>query len=113
MKIFIIDDELCIRDTLSLYFRIVGHATITASSVKIAKAIIERETFDVALVDFWIRDRKGTEIVRLIKERRPEAKIIGMSGTEQGHTFNIAGADAFINKPFNNEEILALINRYI
>ncbi|MBI4682951.1 MAG: response regulator [Nitrospirae bacterium] len=110
MKIFIIDDELCIRAALSIYFSIEGHTTITASSVKEAEAIIERETFDAALVDFCIRDRKGTEIVRLIKEKRPDAEIIGMSGTEQGRTFNLAGADAFIRKPFNNKEILELIN---
>ena len=109
MKIFIIDDECLIRDFIAEYFNIEGHTIITASSVKGAKAIIERETFDVAFVDFWMPDGRGTEIVRLIKTKRPAAKIIGMSGRDQGNSFCTAGADSFIRNPFDTEQILELI----
>lgn len=110
MIILIIDDERCIRDSLAEQFKMEGYITISASSLKEAKTVIERESFDIALVDFWLLDGKGTEIVGLIKTIRPGSKIIGMSGTEQGSTFRIAGADSFIQKPFNDKEILNIIN---
>lgn len=111
MKFLIIDDQHLIRNSLAEYFRLVGHTAITASSVKKARAIIERETFDVALVDFWMADGNGTDLISLIKTKRPDAKVIGMSGTEQGGTFYTAGAHSFIKKPFNDEELMTIIDQ--
>ncbi len=109
MKILIIDDQHLIRNYLAKYFRVTGNTAITASSVKKARTLIEKETFDVALVDFRMLDGMGTDIVSQIKEQRPKAKIIGMSGTEQSSSFYKAGADAFIKKPFNDKELMTVI----
>ncbi len=106
MKILIVDDERINLDSLSQCFGYEGHTTITASSVLEAKVIVESEIFNLALIDFWLVNGKGTEIVRLIKKLRPEAKVIGMSGTEQGSTFSKAGADFFIKKPFSGIKLL-------
>jgi DNA-binding NtrC family response regulator len=111
MKILIINNQRLNQNRLSEFFRMKGHAATIASTVKEAKALIERETFDIALVDFRMLDGKGSEIVNLIKEKKPEAKIIGMSETEQSSTFYKAGADSFIKKPFNDKEILEILNR--
>lgn len=72
-------------------------------------AILVRETFDIAIVDFSMPDGKGTEVVRFIKTQKPETKVVGMSGTEQSNKFYTVGADFFIKKPFSVEQILKVI----
>ncbi len=105
MKIFIMDDERLICNFLTDILSIEGHSTITVSSIREAVSLIENETFDLAIVDFRMIDGYGTEIVRLIKTLRPGIKVIGMSATEQGNTFYRAGAEYFIEKPFNIDHI--------
>ena len=109
MKILIIDDETLMCTYISDLLVLEGHATITAYSVDEAKKVIERETFDIALVDFQMLDGEGTEIVRRIRKRRPVSKVIGMSGTDRNSKFLEAGADSFIMKPVTVEKILEVI----
>ncbi len=109
MKIFIMDDERLICNYLTDLFSIEGHSTISVSSIVEAVSLIEKETFDLAMVDYRMIDGYGTEIVRHIKTRRPEVKVIGMSATEQGNTFYRAGAEYFIEKPFNMDRILEVL----
>lgn len=109
MRILIVDDEYYIRNYLTALFEMRGHRPIFASSVRDAKAILMRETFDIAIVDFSMPDGKGTKVVRFIKTQRPGTKVVGMSGTEQSDTFYAAGADFFIKKPFSAEQILEVI----
>ena len=106
MKIFILDDERLICNYLTDLLSLEGHTTISVSSIKEARALIEKETFDLAMIDFRMIDGRGTEIVRLIKARRPEVKVMGMSSMAEGEKFYMAGADYFIEKPFNIDRLL-------
>lgn len=109
MNILVVDDEYAILDFFRDLFGDIGHTLITASSVKEAKKIIEKDAFDIVIVDFSMPDGEGTEVVRFIKIQKPETKILGISATEQCNTFYKAGADFFINKPFSVEQVLEAI----
>lgn len=107
MKILIIDAT----ESLAEYSNTAVYTVLTASSLTEAKAVIERDTFDLALVNFRMLDSKGPEIVNLIKDKKPGIKIIDISEKDQSGEFYTAGIDSFIEKPFDDKEILEILNR--
>ena len=111
MKIFIMDDQIFALDRFSEYLRIEGHITTTASSIKEAREAIERETFDVAFVNFRAMDGKHAEIVNVIKVKNPRAEIIDMSGAEQSSILYTAGTNPLTERNFSGTKILEIPNR--
>jgi DNA-binding NarL/FixJ family response regulator len=51
---------------------------------------------DFAIVDLWLTEMSGYELIRLLKRRSPKMKIIAASGERLARTAIHAGADAFI-----------------
>jgi DNA-binding NtrC family response regulator len=111
MKILIIDDQGLNQNHFPGLFRMKGHTAMTASSIEEARAAIERDTFDLALINFQLLDSKGPEIINLIKDKKPETKIIDISEKDQSGRFHNTGIDSFIEKPLNDKEILEILNR--
>jgi len=72
--------------------------------------ILELENFDLVLLDLALPGQSGLELLPLIKERQPELPVIMI--TAYGTVDNVveavrAGAENFVQKPWDNEKLLA------
>ena len=110
----IVDDERGARMTLEVSLRLSGYDVVTASGGREAIALGQRQRFDVVLTDIFMPDVTGLEVVREFRRFSPDTKIIAV--TAQG-SLEIAlqaieeGAFDFIAKPFDLDEVLALVGR--
>ena len=99
---------------LEVPLRLSGYDVSTASGGREAIALGESKKFGVVLTDIYMPDLNGLEVVRAFRRLDPETKIIAV--TAQG-SLEIAmraieeGAFDFIAKPFNIDEVLALVAR--
>jgi len=68
------------------------------------------EEFDYIIGAFELPGMKGIELVSRLRERFPNAIIIGMSGVDKGKDFLCAGANDFLQKPFVPYRIAMMID---
>ena len=113
-SILVVDDERGARMALEVPLRLSGYDVVAASGGREALALGQQKRFDVVLTDIYMPDILGLEVVREFRRFSPDTKVIAV--TAQG-SLEIAlqaveaGAFDFIAKPFNIDEVLALVSR--
>jgi signal transduction histidine kinase/CheY-like chemotaxis protein len=89
-----------------------GHQVTVAGDGRVALAEIERENFDVILMDVQMPEMDGLEATRLLRARGVRAPIIAMTAhAMQGDRDRClsAGMDAYVSKPIQPEEVFEAI----
>jgi DNA-binding NtrC family response regulator len=115
-SILIIDDDTHVRKTLSSILLDEGYCVETVENGKQAIRALEKAYFDLALVDIELPDMKGTELLLRLKEKQPKmAKIIitGFPSLENAIKAVNEGANGYILKPFDAEELLKIIRKQL
>lgn len=113
-NILIIDDEENMRGTLSDILEDSGYCVASIAKGKDAFELIKKKDFDIVMVDIKLSDMNGIEILRATKEINPETAIIMMTGyasTESAIDALNKGAYAYVTKPFNLDEVKAIIKK--
>ncbi len=111
-KILIIDDEQYILDSLSDVLSDEGYVCLTALDGFEGIRIIEQENPDVVLLDIWMDEIDGIEVLKRVKSIYPTLPIIMISGhgtIETAVQTTKLGAFDFIEKPLSLEKVLILI----
>ena len=109
-SILIIDDEAAIRESLETLLAIEGYNVETARNAEDGLAMLAASPRDLVLLDFALPDRNGLEVLDEIRQRDPELPVIMITayGTVENAVKAIqAGATNFIQKPWDNEKLLA------
>lgn len=110
-KILIVDDEPHILRLLHGTLTRAGYQVSEAASARQALAQLESFQPDVVLLDLGLPDRDGMELVPLIKDRSSATLVIvsAREATEEKVTALDLGADDYLTKPFDTEELLARV----
>jgi len=111
-KILIVDDEKLIRMTLSRIISSAGYDVDVAEDGAHAKAIIERQHFDLVITDLVMKEVGGIEVLNYVKEISPDTIVIVMTAYASMESSLEAlrqGAYDYLLKPCNNEEVLMRI----
>jgi CheY-like chemotaxis protein len=112
--ILIVDDEKNIRLTLSQVLEILGAEIDSASNGEEALAKLEEKDFGLILLDIRMPGMDGMEVLRRVREIRPDIRIVMITayGTiESAVEAMKLGAVDFLQKPFDPEEIRELVSR--
>ncbi|HYK36031.1 sigma-54 dependent transcriptional regulator [Alloacidobacterium sp.] len=115
-RILIIDDEISIRESLETLLTIEGYNIDTAPEGESGLDLIDRSSYDLVLLDFALPGKNGLEILQLIRERNPDLPVIMITayGTVDHVVEAIrSGAQNFVQKPWDNEKLLADIRSAI
>ncbi len=108
--VLIVDDESGIRESLQTLLEFEGYEVETAADGAEGLARLADRPFDLVLLDYALPERNGIEILRDIRERDSELPVIMITayGTvENAVNAMQAGASNFIQKPWDNEKLLA------
>lgn len=111
-KILIVDDEKDLAFLLGEILENKGYQVTVAKTAKKAIEMIEKERFDLYLLDIILPDINGVELFLKIKGLFPESKAIMMTGFAVEDLIESAikhGAYACIYKPFDLQKLFAMI----
>jgi two-component system, NtrC family, sensor kinase len=113
-KILLIDDEEANVRVLAMSLRSDGHEVVSALSGEEGLEVFFREAPELVLTDIKMPGMDGIEVLQRIKERKPEAEVIIITG--HGDIDNAIealkfGASDFINKPIRDEVLAVAIQR--
>ena len=108
--VLIIDDEAAIRESLETLLQLEGYAVESAASGEEGLASLGERSFDLVLLDLALPDRNGIELLAEIRTQDPGLSIIMITayGTVENAVKAMqVGAANFIQKPWDNEKLLA------
>ena len=112
IKILVVDDELSMREFLSILLEREGYDVSVAGSADEALRLIELSLFDLVLSDVQMPGLSGIELLSRIKQLSPETEVLmitAFSTAEHAVEAMRLGAYDYIAKPFKIEEIKQLV----
>ena len=115
-RILIIDDEAAIRESLETLLTLEGFTVASAPEGAAGLEMLSRNEYDLLLLDLALPGESGIDLLPRITEVQPELPVIMI--TAFGTVGNVvdairAGADNFVQKPWDNEKLLADIRSAI
>jgi DNA-binding NtrC family response regulator len=111
-RILIVDDEANIREVLDRGLSRAGYKCVTAESADSAAEILEREEFDLALMDVTMPGRTGTDFLPEINAKYPDMVVLMLTGVADVDTAVKAmrsGAYDYVLKPASLPELMVRI----
>lgn len=114
--ILILDDEKSQRDILTGYLKKKGYRIFSGSSGNEGIDIVKNNIVDIVLSDYKMPDKTGLEVLNEVKAVNPEIGfvIITAYGTiENAVKAMRSGADDYITKPLDLDELDILIDKII
>lgn len=109
--VLIVDDEVQIRVLLRTTLIRAGYSVVEAGTARAALASVDIDKPDAVLLDLGLPDRDGLELLPLIRSRTnaPVLIISAREETEQKVAALDLGANDYVTKPFDTEELLARV----
>ncbi|WP_189226916.1 response regulator transcription factor [Saccharothrix coeruleofusca] len=117
MTLLVVDDEPTVRELLSATLRFAGFRVTSASTGAEAVASATAQPPDLVLLDVMLPDVDGFEVVRRLREqgaqgRRGPVPVLFLTARDR-QADKVAGlalgADDYVTKPFDLEELIARI----
>jgi DNA-binding NtrC family response regulator len=114
LKVLLVDDEMGILDSLRILFRGAGYEVATAKGGAEALELLGRGKPDLVVTDIRMPGTSGLEVLSRTREVDPEIPVILMTAQASLQSAVRAvneGAYYYLQKPFANEELLAICKR--
>ena len=102
-KLMVVDNEIDICNFVKSFFELRGYQVATALNGDEAMAKLEDSKPDLVILDIMMRrEQEGLEYLPQIKKKRPDTKVIMVTGVDDDKIIQAAtklGADDYITKP--------------
>ena len=109
--ILFVDDETAIRDMLGMVLKLSGHTPMEAADAESARTIVKGQKPDLALVDIMMPGEDGFSLAKdLISVSIPVLFLTARTAVADRVRGLRMGAEDYILKPFEPEELLARID---
>ena len=113
-NLLIVDDEQGMRQLLTLVFARAGHQVRTAENGRRALELLREQSSDLIVSDVKMPDMSGIELLRAVRGLLPNVAVVLMTAFATVETAREAfklGADDFIQKPFDVDELKLIVER--
>lgn len=112
MTVLVVDDDAAIRLLCRVNLELDGHRVAEAGTLDEARAALAAEPVKVVLLDLHIGNERGVDLLRELRQERPEVAVALLTGSPQERSPDEeAAADAVISKPFAIEELDETVRR--
>lgn len=110
LRVLVVDDDRVLRERMARAFRDRGFDVSAAGDADEAMTAVDERAPDRAVVDLRMPGRSGLELVRELRERLPDAKIVVLTGYGSIASAVEAmklGATNYLSKPADADDVLA------
>lgn len=115
MRILTVDDEPAILRLLGAILARGGYDVVTAADARSAKAAFEHGCIDAVILDLGLPDQDGLEVIASIRSASNVPLIVVTARSEVSEKVAALdlGADDYVTKPFDGDELLARLRSAI
>ncbi len=110
MNVLVVEDEARVADFVSRGLKAEGISATIAGSAELAEEFLAQESFDAILLDVMLPGMNGLEFCRELRakgDRTPVLILSALDETDQRVTGLRTGADDYLVKPFDFDELVA------
>ena len=115
LRVLVVEDNRVSQTLAEAVLKKSGHTVTIAENGREAVELVERETFDLILMDVMMPEMDGLEATQVIRSRENESgahiPIVAVTAASDRETCLTAGMDEFIEKPIRWFELAATIER--
>jgi CheY-like chemotaxis protein len=114
LRILVVDDERFFREAIRELLEADGVSVSTAQNASEALEAAADPRVGVVVLDIQLPDRSGLEVLRALRERRPEVRVVMLSAhTDQEYVLEALrlGACDYLAKPLHDEELRLSVRR--
>lgn len=115
-KILIAEDDKAILEVVKIILENEGYIMLSADREKAIFDALEEHSPHLILLDIWLSGEDGGKIAKYLKQK-DETKhipiVIMSANNETEKITREAGADDFLLKPFNIDDLLYVVKKYI
>ena len=108
--ILLVDDNPTVRNAVGDVLRDAGHAVTEAASGSEALGLLERNSFDLLILDYLLPEMKGDAVARLVRQRWSNLRIAFLSAyADFLSVTGKNGEDTLIAKPISVEALCVAV----
>ena len=114
IRVLVIDDERSLRESCASTLGVEGYHVTTSGRAQEALEILKRRAFDIVLIDLYMADVPGIELLRTALATHRDTIVIVITGRpslESSLEVLQAGAWDYLPKPFTGTQLQILIGR--
>jgi len=111
-RIAIVEDERLVRELVAVNLRHAGYEIVSAENFDEGRALLEKREFDLAILDVMLPGGDGFALTRHARDlgiNTPILMLTARSDTQSKVRGLDAGADDYLPKPFDVNELLARV----
>ena len=117
-RILVIDDDALLRGAIRVALESTGYEVIEAADGDAGLRLHREQGADLVVVDLFMPERDGLEVIRAMRAEAPGAKIIAMSGGSSLRLDLLDAAAAFgasrtLQKPFRPNALLTVVRELL
>ncbi len=114
VNILVVDDDPAVGDALKLILESDGYEVVVVEKGRDGIVRAASKHFSIGIIDLFLSDISGLQVIKTIRELHPEVMIIMITGQGTSQAFSEAlrlGVVGILAKPFRPSDILQLITR--
>ncbi|HUI29052.1 MAG TPA: sigma-54 dependent transcriptional regulator [Candidatus Acidoferrales bacterium] len=114
ISILAVDDDVNMLAMLEKFLKRAGYTVDTTSESMKAMSLIDDKNYDIVITDIQMPRATGMDILRRVKELQKDTMVViitAFGSVDSAVNAMKAGAYDYVSKPFNMDEILALLER--
>lgn len=114
--ILVVDDDPGILEVIKIILEDRGYFVRTLAEGSFVEKEVEKELPGLILIDLWMSGGDGHEVIQKLRKKETTKKIpiIALSALNNGEEIaKKAGADDFLGKPFNIEDLFFLVKKHL
>ncbi len=108
-KILLVEDEIALAELIKLNLTIEGYEVLHTENGKKAVELFKQKNPGLVILDVMLPELNGIEVCKQLKKLKPEVPVLFLSAKSSGNDRIEglkSGADDYLTKPFNLEELL-------
>jgi DNA-binding response OmpR family regulator len=114
LKILVVEDEDALRTIVQHELTAHGYEVEAAEDGEVAMQMLGKKTYDMAILDIYMPNMDGMEVLKQIREKNLAKKVIMLTGVDElkvARDSLALGANDFITKPYDINNLVACIKR--
>jgi DNA-binding response OmpR family regulator len=114
--VLLVDDDRVVRELVAVMLTRDGYQVVTAKDIEEAESHMRVCSPDVVIADFQLGNASGLDLLRTVRARSRDTKLLLISGSTKGDIDAIArsaGANGGLVKPFRVDELKETLERML
>lgn len=115
-RILAVDDETVILDSFRKILVLDGYSVDTVETGQEALGLVQKHNYDFVFTDLKMPEMDGIDVCKSVKHIRPDMDVIIITGyatIESAVETMKHGAMDYVQKPFTEDELLEMVNRFM